>query len=145
MTVTTGPLDEASRARLSTARLLAVQSAPYLAHALFRMVPVAAHGLGTFAVDRAWRLYLDPQALLDWPPDQAAGVLVHEAGHLIRDHAGRVDDLGPGVDHRRWNYATDAAINDDLVRGDISLPEGAVTPAGLGLPPTGSRRPTTPR
>ena len=137
MRVTTGPLDEASRARLSTARLLAVQSAPYLAHALFRMVPVAAHGLGTFAVDRAWRLYLDPQALLDWPPDQAAGVLVHEAGHLIRDHAGRAGDLGPGVDHRRWNYATDAAINDDLVRGEISLPEGAVTPAGLGLPANG--------
>lgn len=137
MNVTTGPLDEASRARLSTARLLAVESAPYLAHALFRMVPVAAHGLGTFAVDRAWRLYLDPQALLDWPPDQAAGVLVHEAGHLIRDHAGRAGDLGPRVDHRRWNYATDAAINDDLVHGDISLPEGAVTPAGLGLPANG--------
>ncbi len=137
MSVTTGPLDDASRARLSTARLLAVESAPYLAHALFRMVPVAAHGLGTFAVDRAWRLYLDPQALLDWPPDQAAGVLVHEAGHLIRDHAGRAGDLGPGVDHRRWNYATDAAINDDLVRGEISLPEGAVTPAGLGLPANG--------
>ncbi len=137
MSVTTGPLDEASRARLSTARLLAVESAPYLAHALFRMVPVAAHGLGTFAVDRAWRLYIDPQALLDWPPDQAAGVLVHEAGHLIRDHAGRAGDLGPRVDHQRWNYATDAAINDDLVRGEISLPEGAVTPAGLGLPANG--------
>lgn len=137
MSVTTGPLDEASRARLSTARLLAVESAPYLAHALFRMVPVAAHGLGTFAVDRAWRLYVDPQALLDWPPDQAAGVLVHEAGHLIRDHAGRAGDLGPRVDHQRWNYATDAAINDDLVRGEISLPEGAVTPAGLGLPANG--------
>lgn len=137
MSVTTGPLDEASRARLGTARLLAVESAPYLAHALFRMVPVAAHGLGTFAVDRAWRLYIDPRALLDWPPDQAAGVLVHEAEHLIRDHAGRAGDLGPRVDHRRWNYATDAAINDDLVRGEISLPEGAVTPAGLGLPANG--------
>jgi len=137
VSVTTGPLDEASRARLSTARLLAVESAPYLAHALFRMVPVAAHGLGTFAVDGAWRLHIDPQALLDWPPDQAAGVLVHEAGHLIRDHAGRAGDLGPRVDHRRWNYATDAAINDDLVRGEISLPEGAVTPAGLGLPANG--------
>lgn len=137
MTVTTAALDTACRERLTAARLLAVDAAPYLAHALFAMRPVAAAGLGTFAVDAAWRLYLDPERLLGWSVSEVAGVLVHEAGHLIRDHAGRARDLGPDVHRRRWNYAADAAINDDLERGDITLPEGVVTPANLGLDPNG--------
>jgi AAA domain (dynein-related subfamily) len=46
----------AEEARLLTAaRLAAVEHAPYLAHALFQARPVAAEGLGTFAVDRTWR------------------------------------------------------------------------------------------
>ena len=55
----------ADEARLLTAaRLVAMEHAPYLAHALFSTQPVAAVGLGTFAVDRGWRLYLDPATLL---------------------------------------------------------------------------------
>jgi hypothetical protein len=41
---------------LTTARLVAIEYAPYLAHALIASRPVAAEALGTFAVDRAWRL-----------------------------------------------------------------------------------------
>lgn len=136
MTPTVRPLTSAERDALAAARLIALNQAPYLATALFAMRPLAAEGLGTFAVDRSWRLYIDPATLAEWGPQTSGGVLIHEAGHLIRDHAGRARALG-NVDHERWNYATDAAINDDLLDSGIGLPEGVVTPAALGLEPGG--------
>src|SRR5579859_4611711 len=124
----------AEEARLLTAaRLVALEYAPYLAHALFSTQPVAAAGLGTFAVDRGWRLYVDPATLVSWGPTLAGGVLVHEIGHLVRAHADRGDALGVDYDHERWNLCTDAAINDDLLAAGLPLPDGVVTPAALGL------------
>lgn len=136
MTITTRPLNADERRALAAARLLAVESTPYLAHALFATRPVAAPGLGTFAVDRSWRMYIDPDALAAWGPAESSAVLVHEVNHLIREHADRADALGE-VDHERWNLATDAAINDDLIRAGLPLPEGLITPAVLGLPDAG--------
>jgi predicted metal-dependent peptidase len=125
-------------ARLLTAsRLVAVEHAPYLAHALFTIRPVAAEGLGTFAVDRGWRLYVDPATLVHWGPALAGGVLVHEIGHLVRAHAERADAFGSDVDRERWNFATDAAINDDLLAAGVPLPDGVVTPSSLGLEDSG--------
>jgi predicted metal-dependent peptidase len=124
----------AEEARLLTAaRLVAVEHAPYLAHALFATRAVAAEGLETFAVDRDWRLYLDPFRLAGWGPGLAGGVLVHEVGHLVRAHAERADALGADRDHERWAIAADLSINDDLLMAGIPLPTGAVTPAMFGL------------
>jgi predicted metal-dependent peptidase len=113
--------------------LLPWSTPPYLAHALFSTQPVAAEGLGTFAVDRGWRLYVDPATLVGWGPTLAGGVLVHEVGHLVRAHAERADAVGADVDHQRWNFAGDAAINDDLLAAGVQLPDGVITPAVLGL------------
>lgn len=137
MSVTVRPMTTDERRSLAAARLVAVESAPYLAHALFSARPVAADGLGTFAVDRSWRLYVDPVALAAWGPQEAGAVLVHEVCHLVREHAERSDSLPGPVDHDRWNLATDAAINDDLLRAGLPLPQGVVTPAALGLPDSG--------
>ncbi|MGC5225202.1 DUF2201 family putative metallopeptidase [Micromonospora sp. DT81.3] len=133
MNPTIRPLTDDERRALAAARLVAVESAPYLAHALFSVRPVAAVGLDTFAVDRHWRLYVDPASLIEWGPLASGAVLVHEVCHLIRDHSGRADSLPGPVDHSRWNYATDAAINDDLIAAGLPLPEWVVTPAALGL------------
>lgn len=122
---------------LSAARLVAVEMAPYLAHAIFAMRPLAAEGLETFAVDRHWRLYVDPVTMDEFGPQVSGAVLVHEVNHLIRDHAGRAKDLGAQVDHERWNIATDAAINDDLISAGMPLPEWVVTPEKLGLDSNG--------
>lgn len=137
MSPTIRPLTEDERHALAAARLVAVESAPYLAHALFSMRPVAAVGLATFAVDRQWRLYVDPARLAEWGPLTSGAVLVHEVSHLVRGHAERSDGLPGPVDHERWNLATDAAINDDLLRAGLPLPEWVVTPATLGLPDAG--------
>lgn len=133
MNPTIRALTDDERRALAAARLVAVESAPYLAHALFTARPVAAEGLATFAVDRHWRLYVDPVTLTEWGPVVAGAVLVHEVCHLVRDHAGRAESLPGPVDHTRWNYATDAAINDDLLAAGLPLPEWVVTPAALGM------------
>jgi len=131
------PLTAAEQRLLVAARTRALQDCPYFAHALFSAQPLAAEGLGTFAVDASWRMYLDPSTLAQWGPEVAGGVLNHEVNHLLRDHAGRGQALGPARDHTVWNYATDAAINDDLLAAGVALPEGVVTPAGLGLEAAG--------
>ncbi|WP_299040008.1 DUF2201 family putative metallopeptidase [uncultured Pseudokineococcus sp.] len=135
-TITTRPLTADEVRALAAARLHALHHAPYFARALFAVAPLAAENLGTYAVDAHWRLYLDPTVLAEWSPEHSGAVLVHEVGHLVRDHAGRAAALGD-VQHLRWNYATDAAINDDLIAAGIPLPGAPVTPEALGLPPGG--------
>ncbi|WP_114905822.1 DUF2201 family putative metallopeptidase [Ornithinimicrobium murale] len=135
--VTIRPLTQDERRALSAAHLNALEFAPYFATALFKMQPVAAEGLGTFAVDRGWRLYIDPITLAEWGPQQAGAVLTHEVGHLLREHAARGEALGAQRNHDVWNLATDAAINADLLVTGMPLPEGAITPENQGLPRNG--------
>lgn len=121
--------------RLRLARMAAVEAMPYYAHALFALSPVAAPGLGTFAVDRHWRLYLDPAMLgtgEGWSIPQAGAVLLHEVGHVLRDHGARADSVDSPVDRMMWNVAADAEINDDLIAAGLGLPDGVVTPTGIG-------------
>lgn len=120
------------------ARLVAAERAPYFMHALFAAAPLAAPGLGTFAVDGSWRLYMDPELLVPsdgngWSPQTAGAVLLHEVGHLLRDHSGRAAAL-PARNHLAWNLAGDAEINDDLLAAGVPLPQGVVTPAARGCP-----------
>jgi predicted metal-dependent peptidase len=117
---------------VAPARLWAVTAQPYLASVLFALSPVARPGLGTVGVDDRWRLYVDRAAFARWPVEQAGAVLVHEAHHLLRDHAGRARAAGVGhADHLRWNVAADCEINDDL--GDVPLPPDSVWPETFGL------------
>ncbi len=118
-------------------RLVAAENVPYFMHALFAAAPVAAPGLGTFAVDAYWRLYLDPDLLIGpdrWDSTTIGAVLAHEVGHLLRDHAARADALPAPVHQLAWNLAGDAEINDDLVEAGVPLPDGVVTPSVLGCP-----------
>ncbi|MBI3978913.1 MAG: hypothetical protein HY331_12070 [Chloroflexi bacterium] len=122
-------LDPATR--LSAAALRLTRERPYLAAAIWAMQRVVAPGLGTLAVDRRWRLYYDPAAVDSWSVEELAGVLYHEACHLLRNHAGRAATFD---DRRRWNLAADAEINDDLRAEGVRLPGVPVEPAALGLP-----------
>ncbi len=121
------------REDLAAARLLALEQMPYLATALFEVVPVCCPGLGTFAVDADWRLYIDPERLVGWGPPAAAGVLLHEVGHLLRDHHARHAEQ-EHRDGRLWNLAADAEINDDLLAAGVPLPDGPITPSYLERP-----------
>jgi predicted metal-dependent peptidase len=127
------PLTGPERDAFRLGRLVAAERAPYFMHALFAVAPLADPGLGTFAVDAGWRLYMDPELLLSqWDSSTVAAVLLHEIGHLIRDHAARADVLPAPHHHLAWNLAGDAEINDDLIAAGVPLPDGVVTPAALG-------------
>lgn len=117
--------------RLAAARLRASGIQPFLAVALYAMTPVASEGLGTFAVDERGRLLIDPAKLAEWPVPQVAGVLLHEVGHVLRDHAGRAATIGAtgALERRVWNVAGDAEINDDLLEAGIELPASLGDPA----------------
>lgn len=131
--VTVRGFSPTEREDLAAARLLALEQMPYLATALFEVVPVCCPGLGTFAVDADWRLYIDPERLVGWGPAAAAGVLLHEVGHLLRDHHARHAEQEHN-DGLLWNLAADAEINDDLLAAGVPLPDGPITPSYLEQP-----------
>jgi hypothetical protein len=123
------------RAKLDAARLVAVDKQPFLAAALYSLRPYSAPGLGTIGVDEKWRLYVDPDILRKWSVNQVAGVLLHEVGHVVRDHAGRAKSVLVSEDTKfQWNISGDAEINDDLIADGVTLPLNPVLPRTLGLP-----------
>ena len=131
-------LNDVEREAFRTVRLAAYHVCPYYASGLFSLMPVAAPGYGTWAVDKWWRLYIDPALLVGdqaWSIQDAAGVLLHELGHLLRVHAERAAALPQPYAHPLWNLAADAEINDDLIDAGVPLPEGVVTPQALGCLP----------
>ena len=123
------------RSKLTAARLLAAGYQPYLAVALYALQPCEEPGLGTFAVDARWRLFVDPDALERWSVEEVAGVLLHEVGHVLRSHGDRATEAGVDVTTKHaWNVAADAEINDDLVADGVTLPGGGILPSTLHLP-----------
>ena len=123
---------------------------PYLATAVWALQPVETNApdvAGTFAVDKHWRLYYDPQALAAWTPEQMAGVLYHELNHLLRGHHARAtallgdfsDDPAANIElaskMKIANIAEDASINEGLEEEKIKLPGDYATPAKYGLKP----------
>jgi len=122
--------------KVAVARLWAVQRHPYLTAALFASTVVSSPGLGRAAVDSSWRLYLDPVLVATWSVEILGSLLVHHAGHLVRDHAGRA--ASSGVERRAagyWALAADAEINDDLIGSGLRLPDERVIPQDLGWHP----------
>src|SRR5205823_1663054 len=71
-----------------------------------------------------------------WSVAEVAGVLLHEVGHVVRDHAGRARTAGVDENNRlAWNLAADAEINQSISKlPDVALPENGVTPKSLRQP-----------
>ena len=117
---------------LQAARVRAAHQRSYFAPALFNLVPVETTLIGSMAVDVHWRLYYNPQWLAAHSVEENATLLIHEVGHLLRDHEGRKKAAG-ARDHRRWNTAGDCEINDDLHAEGLPLPGNPPLPAAYGL------------
>lgn len=125
MVATRSPaLERADQELFSAARLRAARLQPYLASAVFSLVPISRPGYGTFGVDRWWRVYLDMDMAREWGVEATAAVMLHEAHHLVRDHHRRAERIGVlESQSTRWNVAGDLAINDDLLADDLALPD----------------------
>lgn len=107
---------------------------PFLSYALLSLIPVITDKIPTCAVDRWWRLYVNPDFFAALTPDQGAMAMVHEAWHLLLEHSARADNYGvPVSDHLIWNYAGDIEINqhDAIYK---RLPGKPLTPATYKFP-----------
>jgi len=114
-------------------RAAALHTMPYIASLVFSLRPVAAPGLGTMAVDRWHRIYIDFDAMKPHGVRLCSQVLLHECCHILCDHAARAERYG-SANHRAWNVAADIAINDDLeAAGCSELAALGVTPAHFGF------------
>jgi predicted metal-dependent peptidase len=128
------PKKELDSTRLAAARLRAVDTQPFLAQAIFALTPIAAPTISTMAVDESWRLFINPAQLDEWSIAEIAGVLLHEVGHIVRDHSGRAREVRVDASTRNlWNLGADAEINDDLRADGIDLPSG-IFPENFGEP-----------
>jgi predicted metal-dependent peptidase len=125
-------VDGYSRA-LQAARVRAAYERSYFAPALFSLVPVATDLIGSMAVDSHWRLYYNDAWVATHSVEENATLLIHEVGHLLRDHEGRKRAAG-FADHVRWNTAGDCEINDDLHAEGLPLPGDPPLPGKYGLP-----------
>ena len=94
---------------LAAARLWAVNRLPYLASAIFAAHVAEEPGSGTIAVDRTWGLRADPVVVEALSVEELGRLVLHLAGHLLRDHADRAERLGVATDHAgpRWNRCAD--------------------------------------
>jgi len=91
---------------LQAARVRAAYQRAYFAPALFNLIPVETDLIASMAVDADWRLYYNPKWIEEHSVEDNAAVLLHEVGHLVRDHADRKKAAG-ARDDRRWNTAGD--------------------------------------
>ena len=123
--------DGYSRA-LQAARVRAAYQRSYFAPALFSLIPVGTDLIDSMAVDAHWRLYYNDAWLARHTVEENATLLIHEVGHLLRDHEARKQAAGI-KDHRRWNTAGDCEINDDLHAEGLPLPGDPPLPAKYGL------------
>jgi predicted metal-dependent peptidase len=118
---------------LQTARLRASYQRAYFAPALFNLVPVKTDLIASMAVDAYWRLYYNESWLATHTVEENAALLIHEVGHLVRDHEARKKSAA-AMDARLWNTAADCEINDDLVAEGLPLPDDPPQPGKFGLP-----------
>lgn len=122
--------------QLQVWRARALELMPYFAALLFSLRTLDVDGLGTMAVDRHLRLYIDFEAVSQWPAEKCAQVLLHECGHIFGDHAALAEDLDITPSHHKvWNLATDAAINDDLIAAGLTQLLDGVQPQDFGQQP----------
>jgi hypothetical protein len=117
---------------LQAARVRAAYQRAYFAPALFNLIPVETDLIASMAVDADWRLYYNPSWITGHTVEENAAVLLHEVGHLLRDHADRKKAAG-AHDDRRWNTAGDCEINDDLHAEGLVLPGEPPLPGNFGL------------
>lgn len=125
-----------ARTKLAGARLRARDACPYLATALWSLIPVETNKLPEYAylaTDAKYRLYYSEGRMAEQATEEVAGSLIHEVSHLLRGHYKRGEHL---ENHMRANVAGDLAINPDLrsLNGSAKLPAHVLFPDQFGLP-----------
>src|SRR5688572_29356423 len=118
---------------LQAARLRASYQRAYFAPALFNLVPVKTDLIASMAVDAYWRLYYIESWMATHTVEENAALLIHEVGHLLRDHE-ESKKSAAAKNARLWSAAADCEINADLGAEGLPLREDPPQPGKYGLP-----------
>jgi len=129
-------VDPAEAFRLiEPARLRIEKKWPYYAVGLRELRgPIVIPGLsakagGPIAVDKHWRIYVDPEHIGEWTVPQLATALRHELWHCLLGHHARMS--AEGIDHHRRAIAVDHEV-DSILLSENPAPE--FPPIGHPIP-----------
>jgi predicted metal-dependent peptidase len=104
---------------------------PYLAHALYALIPIASDKVPRATCDERWRVSINPDWLDTATVPQVGRELAHLVWHLLGDHAARARDQRVDTSTAdAWHRAADAAIEHAL-RLDRVAPDHLTTAADL--------------
>lgn len=95
---------------MDKARSLIVLDYPFVASILLRRPFIETREVPTLAVDGKMRIYFNPDFIATLTVQQLVWGLCHEVFHIVGQHALRVGTRN----HKKWNWAGDAWINDTL-------------------------------
>lgn len=112
---TVSPLTPEQDLYVQAWRAQALEIMPYMASALFSFRPVNSTFVDTYACDPQYRLYINFDNVVGRSARFNAEAWLHEASHILAGHGELAAGIGVGpADRKMWNFAADAAINDDL-------------------------------
>ena len=126
--------------RVRSARARASFLRPYFTAAIFALVIVESEAVPTIGVDRYKRLYFNPKWIAQYSVTELTTVVLHEIGHVLRDHHLRARAIGvTALTAQDANVAQDCALNDDIASeieqlGDLKPLPDPKDPAILALP-----------
>jgi predicted metal-dependent peptidase len=83
---------------------------PFFGSILLKYPILPNESIKTLAVTNRGRIYYNPKFVEALTVQQVVWALCHEAMHVVGQHAQRLHNRK----HRKWNFATDAWINDTL-------------------------------
>ncbi len=125
--VTSETVSQDARLRVMAARIIAQSKWPYLATILYSLKLVDSKNVQTLAVDDGWRMYFNPEFVLQHDAETLATMVLHEAMHCLLQHGPRFAALNqPMALHPNWNIAGDLGINETL--DEARLPWGEFEP-----------------
>jgi predicted metal-dependent peptidase len=101
--------------KLDKARAQIVMDHPFVASILLRHPIIARKDIPTLAVNQRGQIYYNPDFIEGLTVPQVVWGLSHEVFHRIGQHVQRQGKRKKG----KWNYATDAWINDTLDEANI--------------------------
>jgi predicted metal-dependent peptidase len=125
MTCTPKQLADA-QLKLTKAKTAIVLDHPFFASLLLSKPIEITESVPTASVNARGHIKVSPVFIADKTVAQVVFLLCHEVGHRIMSHCGRVG----ARNHRKWNIAGDAVINDllqaskvgEFIDGGVSMP-----------------------
>jgi predicted metal-dependent peptidase len=91
---------------------------PFVASILLRHPIKDRDDIKTLAIDKRGQIYQNPKFIESLTVPEIVWAYAHEVFHRIGQHADRMGGRNPS----KWNYATDAWINDTISEAGIGTP-----------------------